>query len=376
MPPDRHHDVTREVDLIEEVARVHGIDEHLPSTLPAVGQAGGLRRDQRLRRRAEDALRDLGFDEIVGWSFTDPGEAARLRIPAEDPRAQPVVISNPLSEDQSVMRTTLVGSLLGAAERNQSPRRRPHRPLRVRPHLPAADGPKIESDSTNRPVDPLGGGFAGEMGAPFVEAHRLGALAVGALTPGSWRGGAVAADFYSLKGVLEGVAARLGVALGFEPAGEPFLHPGRSARRARRRDARPAGSASCTRSSAGSGTSRAPRASKSISPPWSRAPRRARRRFEDVTTFPSVRQDLAVVVPTDVSAAEVRSAVLAGGGELLREAAVFDLFEGEQLGEGRKSLALRLEFRAADRTLTDEEVATRRGSIVAALKQIGGAPRE
>ncbi len=95
-----------------------------------------------------------------------------------------------------------------------------------------------------------------------------------------------------------------------------------------------------------------------------------------MTTFPSVRQDLAVVVPTEVSAAQVRNAVLAGGGELLREAAVFDLFEGEQLGEGRKSLALRLEFRAADRTLTDEEVASRRESIVAALKQIGGAPRE
>ena len=119
VPPDRHYDVTREVDLIEEVARVHGLDEHLPSTLPgAAGQAGGLRRDQRLRRRAEDALRDLGFDEIVGWSFTDPGEAERLRIPAEDPRAEGVTISNSLSEDQSVMRTTLIGSLLGAAQRN------------------------------------------------------------------------------------------------------------------------------------------------------------------------------------------------------------------------------------------------------------------
>ena len=96
MPPDRHYDVTREVDLIEEVARVHGIDEHLPSTLPAGGRpGGGLSRDQRLRRRAEDAMRDLGFDEIVGWSFTDPGEAERLRIPADDPRAQPVAISNP-----------------------------------------------------------------------------------------------------------------------------------------------------------------------------------------------------------------------------------------------------------------------------------------
>ena len=359
--------MTREVDLIEEVARVHGIDEHLPSTLPAVGQAGGLRRDQRLRRRAEDALRDLGFDEIVGWSFTDPGEAGRLRIAAEDPRAQPVVISNPLSEDQSVMRTTLLGSLLDAAQRNQA-RDAAHIALfeSARTYL----RPTSDRQGGNRP-SALGGGFAGEMGAPFVEAHRLGALAVGALTPASWRGGAVAADFYSLKGVLEGVAARLGVALAFEPAGEPFLHPGRSA------------SVLAGGAEAGWLGELHPLVCRE----WDlegaagfevdlaalvEAASAGEEAFEDVTTFPSVRQDLAVVVPTEVSAAQVRDAVLSGGGELLREAAVFDLFEGEQLGEGRKSLALRLEFRAADRTLTDEEVATQRESIVAALERDRG----
>ena len=95
--------------------------------------------------------------------------------------------------------------------------------------------------------------------------------------------------------------------------------------------------------------------------------------YEDVTTFPAVHQDLAVVVPDEVTATAVRDAVLEGGGELLRSAEVFDLYEGEQLGEGRKSLALRLEFRAADRTLTDEEVAARREAIKASLEQIGGS---
>jgi phenylalanyl-tRNA synthetase beta chain len=89
-----------------------------------------------------------------------------------------------------------------------------------------------------------------------------------------------------------------------------------------------------------------------------------------------VRQDLAVAVPADVSAAAVREAVLAGGGELLRAAEVFDLFEGEQLGESRKSLALRLEFRAGDRTLTDEEVAGLRAEIATRLEQVGGSLRE
>jgi phenylalanyl-tRNA synthetase beta chain len=99
-------------------------------------------------------------------------------------------------------------------------------------------------------------------------------------------------------------------------------------------------------------------------------------RYQDVTTFPAVYQDLAVVVPAGTPAAEVRAAVLAGGGGLLREAEVFDLYEGEQLGEGRKSLALNLEFRADDRTLTDEEVAERREAIKAKLDEIGGSLRE
>jgi phenylalanyl-tRNA synthetase beta chain len=98
--------------------------------------------------------------------------------------------------------------------------------------------------------------------------------------------------------------------------------------------------------------------------------------FEDLTTYPAVLQDLAVVVAGDVPAARVRAAVMAGGGELLQSAEVFDMFAGEQLGEGRKSLALRLEFRADDRTLTDEEVAGVREAIVAELDRIGGSIRE
>jgi phenylalanyl-tRNA synthetase beta chain len=367
VPPDRHHDVTREVDLIEEVARVHGLDEHLPSTLPgSAGQAGGLRRDQRLRRRAEDALRDLGFEEIVGWSFTDPGEAERLRIPAEDPRAQGVTISNPLSEDQSTMRTTLLGSLLGAAQANLA---------RDAERVALFESGRVYLPAGESGARPLAGGFAGEQAAPFAEPHRLGCLAVGPLTPKSWRGGGEPADFFALKGALEGLAARLGVELGFEPRTEPFLHPGRAAKVL----------------IGGAGAGWIGELHPLVCREWDldgavgfeldldplvEASSAGAETFVDVTTFPSVRQDLAVVVPDGVSAAQVRDAVLAGGGELLRSAEVFDLYEGEQLGEGRKSLALRLEFRAADRTLTDEEVAERRDSIAAGLDEIGGSLRE
>jgi phenylalanyl-tRNA synthetase beta chain len=361
VPPDRHHDVTREVDLIEEVARVHGLDEHLPSTLPgSAGQAGGLRCDQRLRRRAEDALRDLGFDEVVGWSFTDPGEAGRLRIPADDPRADGVSISNPLSEDQSAMRTTLLGSLLGAAQHNL-----------------ARDADRValfESGRTYLNISP-GDGFPGERRPPFVEVHRLGCLAVGPLMPRSWRGGGEPADFFALKGVLEGLADRLGVALAFEPAAEPFLYPGRAAKvLVGETDAGWIGELHplvCREWDLDAATGFEVGHSALVE-----AASVGEETFEDVTTFPAVFQDLAVVVPTEVSAEQVRDAVLVGGGDLLRAAEVFDLYEGEQLGEGRKSLALRLEFRAADRTLTDEEVAAKRDSIAAELTGIGGSLRE
>jgi phenylalanyl-tRNA synthetase beta chain len=378
VPPDRHHDVTREVDLIEEVARVHGLDEHLPSTLPgSAGQAGGLRRDQRLRRRAEDAMRDLGFDEIVGWSFTDPGEPERLRISADDPRAAGIAISNPLSEEQSVMRTTLLGSLLGAARANLA---RDAERIALfesgRVYLsPQSTGPDADLEAASPPAGPLSGHFPGERGAPFIEPHRIGCLAVGPLAPKSWRGGGEPADFFAVKGVLEGLATRLGAALAFEPASEPFLHPGRAA--AVLVDGSEAGWIGelhpliCREwdleAAAGFEVGLAALVGAAAG---------GEETFEDVTTFPAVLQDLAVVVPADVSAARVHEAVLAGGGELLRSADVFDLYEGKQLGEGRKSLALRLEFRAGDRTLTDEEVAERRAAIVASLDGIGGSLRE
>jgi phenylalanyl-tRNA synthetase beta chain len=99
-------------------------------------------------------------------------------------------------------------------------------------------------------------------------------------------------------------------------------------------------------------------------------------RYEDVTTFPALHQDIAIVVPEEVPAARVREAVIAGGGELLRSAETFDLYRGEQLGEGRKSLALRLSFQAPDRTLTEQEVAGQRQRIVEAVAGIGGSLRE
>jgi phenylalanyl-tRNA synthetase beta chain len=338
---------------------VHGIDEHLPTTLPATGGAiGGLSREQRLRRRAEDALRDHGFDQAVGWSFTDPGEAERLRIPADDTRAKPVLLANPLSEEQSAMRTTLLGSLLDIASRNVA---------RGAGSLALFESARVYLDGE--------GEFAGNRPSPFSEPHRFAGIAVGALVARSWRGGGEAADFFAVKGVLEALASQLGTGLEFAPAEQPFLHPGRSA--AVSIDGAPAGWLGevhplvCRTWDLDAAV-----AFELDAAPLIEAAALGEESYEDVTTFPAVYQDLAVVVPAETPASEVRAAVLAGGGELLHAAEVFDLYEGAQVGEDRKSLALNLEFRAPDRTLTDEEVAGLREAIKAKLSEIGGTLRE
>jgi phenylalanyl-tRNA synthetase beta chain len=370
VPPDRYYDVTREIDLIEEVGRLHGFDKHLPTTLPRVGEGkvGRLNRTQKLRRRAEDELRDLGFDQIVGWSFTDPGEAGRLRIEESDPRADPILVANPLSDEGAAMRTTLLGSLLDVASRNLA-RGQESVALFEAGAVYLRGAPPAEGG-------PLAGNFPGDTSAPVTEPHRYGALAVGPLVPKSWRGGGETVDFYALKGVLEALAAGLGApALDFEPATEPFLHPGRSAK------VSIAGAALGWLGEIHPLVCRTWDIAAAVGFEIDAAPLLAaatlgEEAFEDVTTFPAALRDLAVVVPAETPAAEVRAAVLAGGGELLHEADVFDLYAGEQLGEGKKSLALSLEFRAPDRTLTDEEVEAARASILEKLAEIGGTARE
>ena len=364
--PERHYDVSREVDLIEEVARLHGLDR-LPRTLPAHGERrGGLDREQRLRRRAEDVMRDLGFDQVIAWGFSSPAVADALRLPAGDERRRFLRISNPISEELCVMRTLLLGGLLDAARHNLAR---------------GTEGVALfESGRAYLSEPPVEGGvmagsFPGRLPAPDRESHRIGCLLAGAAGPLSWRDGADTADFYALKGVAEGLCRRLGLEPGFEPSRQPFLHPGRAA--AVTAGSEPAGwLGELHPLVAAAWDLPAGVAFELDLAPLFAAGRIDEATYEDVTTFPAVLQDLAVIVPEDVPAERVRAAVAAGAGDLLRSIRVFDLYRGEQVGDGRKSLALRLEFRAPDRTLTDEEVAERREAIKGALTEIGGSLRE
>ena len=368
VPVHRHYDVTREVDLVEEVGRIHGYAKNLEGTLPSTSsQAGRLSREQRLRRRAEDAMRDLGFDAVVDLSLTDPGMPGRLRIPDGDVRGEPIRVSNPLSAEHSVERTAVIGSLLDAASYNRA-----HGAERI---ALFESGRAYLREGTLSEDGVLAGKFVGERSAPAFEPWRVASIASGPLRPSSWRGDAVPADFYSVKAALEALVLQLGAAIEIVPGEEPFLHPGRSGRVLV--DGGDAGWIGeihplvCREwdleSAAGFEVDLAPLVA--ASPVGEES-------YEDVITYPAVHQDIAVVMDEQVPAAEVRAAVLEGGGELLRSADVFDLYRGEQVGEGRKSLALRLTFRSADRTLTDAEVTERRQSIEAAVEKIGGSLRD
>jgi len=360
VPALRRSDVTREIDLIEEVARIDGL-EGLPATLPARrGAAGKLTHAQRVRRAAEDAMVGRGLHEIVGWSFTEPGLLDRLRLPAasspegEHPLRRVVAVENPLSDGQSIMRPTLLGSLLDAAQHNVS-----------------RNGPDVaifESGTVYRAANENG------ASASFADEHHgLGALLSGALAPRSWRGEAAEADFFAAKALLGSMLDRFHVDWSVEPADWPFLHPGRSAavladevRLGFLGELHPlvADSWDLGRTAAfvvdlGKLAAAAPEVVA----------------FNPFGSFPTLRQDLAVTLPVDVAAAEVLDRVRGAAGSQLDSVSVFDVYEGRQVGDGRRSLALALSFRSLERTLTDEDIAPVREKIVAALSQLGGELR-
>jgi len=358
VPPWRDSDVQREADLIEEVARIHGL-EKLPTTLPARSAAvGQLTASQPLRRRLEDALRDRGLYETVSYSFTAPEALARLRVEQQGL----LRIRNPLSEELSVLRPLLLPGLLDAASHNAA---------HGRPGVALFESAHVYLP--NRPLDKVPEGSPG--GAyPAEEHHHLAAL-VSQAAPGGWRSEPVPGDFYATRALLEAVLATAGLDWRAEPGGPSFLHPGRAA------------TVLAGQEEIGWIGELHPLVLRDWELPapvgafelavdaLARLTEGAVATYHDVTGFPAVLQDIAVVVSEDVSAAEVERAVRGGGGDLLAEVRLFDLYRGEQVGEGRKSLALRLEFRAPDRTLTDDEVAELRTAIERELKAIGGSLR-
>ena len=371
VPDFRRADVTRQVDLIEEVARLDGL-EKLPSTLAQRSSAvGRLSTRQRLHRRAVDALTAQGLHEVVGWSFTGPELAARLRLDGADagdgasgrPAAGAhtyvrgaVVLANPMSSEQSQLRTTLLGSLLDVARHNRA-----HGAGAIR---------LFEAGAVYLPSE-----RAGELPR---EPQHLAALLAGPVRPATWREQAPpAADFFAAKGAVAAVLDTLGIAWEVRRGGRPFLHPGRAAELV------------ITGSGALAGW--VGEIHPTVAADWGledtvaafeleldALPEPPTALYQDVTSLPEVREDIAVVVADSVTAARVLAVLREAGAPLLARAEVFDVYrDDERLGPHKVSLAVRLTFRAPDRTLTDAEVARHRQKIAGALEQeLGGRLRD
>jgi len=270
------------------------------------------------------------------------------------------------------MRTSLLGGLLDVVSHNLA---RGAATVALfesgRVYLPESPPASGSGDATGGVLDGL---FSGSRPAPAREKHRLAALVAGALGAPSWRGEPAPADFYLGKGLLELLCGALRAELELEPTQLPFLHPGRAA------------SVTVGGRAAGWLGELHPRLAAKMDLPASfafeidagaliAASTVGAEIYEDLTSFPAVYEDVAVVIDDSVAAAAVGAAIEEGGGALLHDNRVFDVYEGEQIEPGKRSLALRLEFRASDRTLTDAEVAECRAAIVAALGRLGGVLR-
>lgn len=349
-PHYRAADVTREADLIEEVARIEGVDK-FPATLPSVPTAiGRLTGSQRLKRGFEDFCADNGYHEVITWSFTSEATLAKL-APGNDFAGEALAIANPLSADQAIMRPAVLPGLLEVAQHN---------------FARGAEGVRLFE---------LGKTYKGTADDP-LEQTMLAFLLSGEAVAKSWRNEPEAGDFYALKGMIEGLARIAGVTIAFTPVSaemRPYLIPGRSAE------------LSIGEQKLGYVGEVHPLVLKQfnltsgvaaeIDVDQIAASLPATVTYQQISSFPPAREDIAVVVSQDVPAEEVLSIVKASGGKLLKDATVFDVYTGEQVGDGKKSLAIRLTYSASDRTLTDEETSKARAAITKKLEEFGGALR-
>jgi phenylalanyl-tRNA synthetase beta chain len=370
VPPTWRPDLTDPFDLVEEVARLHGYDA-IPSVLPVAPAGRGITVDQRRRRRLERAVAAAGYVEAPSYPFVGPHDLDALGLPADDARRTVLRLANPLSDEEPFLRTTLLPGLLATLRRNVG-RGIPdvalfESGLVFRPDpgpLPAP--PRLPVD--RRPTDD-------EIAALFAavpdQPRRLATAAAGDRSPAGWWGPAEAVSWADAVESARIVAAEAGVELTVRRDEHAPWHPGRCA------------ALYVGETLVGHAGELHPRVVEALGlPARTVAMEMEIDRFGTVdeptpapvvSTFPVATQDVALVVPAEVPAADVEAALRAGAGELLESLRLFDVYEGAQVGEGRRSLAYALRFRAPDRTLTVEETTAARDAAVAEASRRTGA---
>jgi phenylalanyl-tRNA synthetase beta chain len=351
VPFERGADLTREIDLIEEVGRIHGLDA-IPAELPRVVGRGRRSPAQALEHRLARLAADLGLSEAVTYHLVPEADADALRMAPDDPRRDVVRLSHPMSGEMAVMRRSMLPGLLRAVARNQAHQR--------------ADGGLFEIGRTYAPRDD---GLADER--RFLAAVRWGEVG-----GEGWRGAGRPADVHAATGLAAALIGAAGVAAEPGPNAAPYFHPVRQARLA-------AGKAPLAW--VGEVHPLALRAF-DVAPPVAAlvidldallaAAPSGPPAYQDLLTVPVSTRDVAVVVPEATRSADLVAAARAAGAPLVRSVRVFDRYAGEQVGEGNVSLALRLELADPGRTLTDDEIDAAVARVREALEAAGGRLRE
>ncbi|BAL91401.1 putative phenylalanyl-tRNA synthetase beta subunit [Actinoplanes missouriensis 431] len=371
VPPSWRPDLLAPIDLVEEVARLGGYNE-IPSVLPPAGSSKGLTAAQRQRRSIGRALAENGYVEVLSYPFVAPGTADALGLAADDPRRSAVRLTNPLSEEEPLLRTSLLAPLLGTLKRNLSRGRRDVALFETGtvflPHLTAAAPPVLGVD--RRPtVDEW---TAANAIVPEQPWHLAVAL-TGDIDPAGWWGEGRAASWAD---AVE--AARVAVAAAGLPASRISVraaeyapwHPGRCAEILV--DGAVVGHAGELHPSVIAAFD-LPKRTSAAELNLTLLPAAPVIDATRISTFPAALIDVALVLDRTVPAADVQAALAEGAGELLESVSLFDVYESEQLGSGKRSLAYKLTFRAPDRTLTSEETIAARDTAVAVTASRFGA---
>lgn len=338
--PTFRHDIFRTADIAEEVARFYGYD-NIPTTLPS-GEAttGKLPFKLRIEEVARDVAEYCGFSQGYCYSFESPKVFDKLQIPPDDPQRNAIVISNPLGEDFSIMRTISLNGMLTSLATNYNRRNK------------------------NVRLYELGNIYIPKT-LPLTELPEERMM----FTLGMYGDG----DFFDMKGVIEEFFDQVGMhkKVEYDPkAGKPFLHPGRQALISYEGDTigylgevHPA-----VADTYGIGT-RAYVAVLDILNVVKHAT--FDRKYEGIAKYPAVNRDISMVVPKNILVGEIEHMIAQRGGKILEHYELFDIYEGSQIQEGFKSVAYSITFRSKDKTLEESEVSAAMKKILNGLESMG-----
>ncbi|MDQ1910232.1 phenylalanine--tRNA ligase subunit beta [Paenibacillus sp. GD4] len=347
--PSRRGDITRTVDLIEEVARLHGYD-NIPTTLMnVVTTPGSLTKQQRIRRIVRTLMTGSGLHEAITYSFTHPDQIAEYSGLYRE--VEPVSLSMPMSEERSTLRTSLVPHLLDAALYNRN---------RNQNDVALFEIGRVfvtqEKQLTKQPEERL----------------LLSALLTGKRSELHWTGKPGDVDFYDLKGVLENVLAYLGVkGVSFTAAQPEGFHPGRTAHIVA--DGKVIGVIGQLHPALQQKKDLADTYVFELELDVLAELADEKLTYTPLPRYPAIGRDMAVVVDKSVAVGELIGKAREVAGSLLESIQVFDIYTGERLGADKKSVAISFVYRTLERTLTDEEVSELHAKVVAALEDGFGA---